>query len=317
MNYSNYTRQILILGIALLLALGSYTAYNDPYWIFRESPPWLEAHKGHNRVLDIRLRHAKAMQLLTRQPEHVILGSSRVYRGFDMNQCDGFNLGLPRLRIAEAEAYVRHLIHFTPVKRLVLGLDYLMFDADETFIAGFDPDLGSRKYVLAAWPASFFTRQAYDDSELAIKSKTRNDGFWHRNGFRFSIGRDQESLEGVYKKFQRHRITKIQYDQLASLLDRLLNAEVDTAIYLSPMSKPHLEFFEESGDLGNFNVWRTTVIGIAREKGIPVHDFSTSSPFSEEDIREESSDHWVDASHFQPMVGDWILGEMGLIPPEL
>ncbi len=313
-NFKIYTGLILGLGLCALAALGSYTAWQDPYWIWRESPTWLKIHHGHNRVLDIRLRHAKAMQILTRQPSHVILGSSRVYRGFDMEHCTGhnaYNLGLPRLRIAEAEAYVRHLIHFAPLEKLVLGLDYLMFDADETSIAGFDPDLGSRKYVLAAWPASFFTSQAYKDTRLALNSKTRNDGFWRRNGFRYSNTRDKGSLEGVFNRFQSHRITEKQYQNLADLLQRLKDADIETIIYLSPMSKPHLEFFKDNNDWENFNNWRQRVLDIAARQGIVCRDFSTSSPFSAEDVREHSTDHWVDASHFKPVVGDWILKQLG------
>ena len=312
-NFKNYTRMILGLGLLALGALGAFTAYQDPYWIWREKPPWLEAHGGHNRVLDVRLRHAKAMQVLTRQPEHVILGSSRVYRGFDMEHCTGhqaYNLGLPRLRIAEAESYVRHLIHFVPLKRLVLGLDFLMFDADEPFVSGFDPELGSRKYVLAAWPASFFTTQAYDDSQLALHSQTRNDGYWDRNGFRFSNERDKGSLQGVFDRFQSHRVTDKQYAQLDQLLNHLRDANVKTDIYLSPMSKPHLEFFKDHGDWESFNSWRSRVLQIAAEHGVACHDFSTTSPFSEEDVQEQSTEHWVDSSHFQPVVGDWILNQI-------
>lgn len=243
----------------------------------------------------------------------VPLGSSRVYSGFDMEHCkdhNAYNLGLPRLRIAEAESYVRHLIHFVPLKRMVLGLDYLMFDADETFISGFDHDLGSRKYILTAWPASFFTTQAFDDAQLALHSKTRNDGMWFRNGFRFSNGRDTESLQGVFDKFQSHRITEKQYEKLADLLDQLQDAEVETVIYLSPMSKPHLEFFKSNGDIESFNFWRSKVASIATGHGVPFYDFSASSPFSEEDVYEHSTEHWVDAPHFQPAVGNWILDQI-------
>jgi len=288
-NFKIYTGLILGLGLCALAALGAYTAWQDPYWIWRENPSWLESHHGHNRVLDIRLRHAKAMQILTRQPSHVILGSSRVYRGFDMEHCSGhnaYNLGLPRLRIAEAEAYVRHLIHFAPLEKLVLGLDYLMFDADETSIA-------------------------YKDTRLALNSKTRNDGFWRRNGFRYSNTRDKGSLEGVFNRFQSHRITEKQYQNLDDLLQRLKDAEIETVIYLSPMSKPHLEFFKDNDDWDNFNNWRQRVLDIAARQGIVCRDFSTSSPFSTEDVLEHSTDHWVDASHFKPVVGNWILKQLG------
>jgi hypothetical protein len=312
-SYNSYTRLILIMGFLFLGLLGSYTAFFDPYWIWRQQPPWLEVHDGHNRVLDVRLRHAKALQLLSRRPEQVILGSSRVYRGFDTDQGlakGAYNLGLPRLRIAEADAYVRHLLHFTPMKRMILGLDLLMFDADETFISGFDRDLGDRKYVLGAVPASFFTTLAFNDSRLAMHSKSKNDGAWRRNGFRYSNNRDEASIQKVYDRFQHHRISQKQYDQLDQLFKRLVDNGVDVEVYLSPMSKPHLQHFTDIGDMPAFMQWREKVVAIAAENGLVCHDFSTSSPFSSEDIHDNSTAHWVDASHFQPAVGEWILNQM-------
>lgn len=312
-RYSSYSRLILVMGFICLGILGGYTAFFDPYWIWRQQPPWLEVHEGHNRVLDVRLRHSKAIQLLTRRPEHVILGSSRVYRGFDTDQGlakGAYNLGLPRLRIAEADAYVRHLLHFSPMKTLVVGLDFLMFDADETFISGFDPDLGSRKYVLGAVPASFFTAQAFNDSRLAMTSKSKNDGAWRRNGFRYSNDRDEASIQNVYDRFQHHRISEKQYEQLGQMLKRIAENKVQVSLYLSPMSKAHLEHFKDVGDMQAFIQWREKVCSIAAEHGIVCHDFSTSSPFSNETVSEKSTDHWVDASHFQPVVGEWILNEM-------
>ncbi len=312
-KYSNYTKIIFATGFLILGALGGFTAFYDPYWIWREQPPWLEVHEGHNRVLDVRLRHAKAIQILNRDCQYVILGSSRVYRGFDTDQGlakGAYNLGLPRLRIAEADAYVRHLLHFSSIKHLVLGLDYLMFDADETFISGFDPDLGDRKYVLTAVPASFFTLQAFHDSRLAMNSVSKNDGAWRRNGFRYSNDRDQASIQKVYDRFQHHRITEKQYEQLGSMLQRLNDAGVEVSLYLSPMSKPHMNFFQETGSLQLFNDWRQRVAEISADYGIICHDFSISTAFSKEEITEISTDHWVDASHFQPPVGQWILNQI-------
>ncbi len=143
-----------------------------------------------------------------------------------------------------------------------------------------------------------------------MTSQSKNDGAWRRNGFRYSNDRDEASIKNVYDRFQHHRISEKQYEQLGQMLKRLAESKVEVSLYLSPMSKAHLEHFKDVGDMPAFMQWREKVGATASEHGIVCHDFSTSSPFSNENVSEKSTDHWVDVSHFQPVVGEWILNEM-------
>jgi hypothetical protein len=197
-QYRTYFQIIIALGILVLGGVASRTAWVDPYWVWRQEPAWVVEHGGHNRILDRRMRHAKSLQVVARRPDNIILGSSRVYRGFDTTTgraAGMYNIGISSLRIAEAEKYVGHLVKNTPVKRLVLGLEYFMFDADQTTVSGFDMDTGSGKYLLTAVPAALVTLQAWNDAGVAENGLDSGDGLWRRNGFKTTEDRDAAGLE--------------------------------------------------------------------------------------------------------------------------
>ncbi len=312
-QYLYYFLGIIMLSGAVLGAIAVRTILVDPYWLWRQKPAWVADNGGHNRILDRRMRHAKSLQVVTRRAENVILGSSRVYRGFDTTSglADGmFNMGISSLRIAEAEKYVSHLVKNTPVKRLILGLEYFMFDADQTTVSGFDMDTGSRKYLLTAFPAALITLQAWNDASVVEAGLEAGDGFWRYNGFKTTADRDAAGLEKISSSYKKHRISQRQYDQLGRLMDTALGADLDFILYLSPMSEVYLQSLKELGEYDNFIIWRQTVASLAKEKSIKFKDLSVGTPFSSEEISDRSTVSWIDASHFKPVVGEWILQEL-------
>jgi hypothetical protein len=94
------------------------------------------------------------------------------------------------------------------------------------------------------------------------------------------------------------------------MMDTANNAGLDFQVYLSPMSGVYLESLKELGEFENFLSWRERVAAVASEKNVPFKDFTTGTVFSKEEVIGGSTEWWIDASHFKPVVGEWILGEL-------
>ena len=313
----NYLRIVLLIGLLSLSVVAVRVVWSDPLWLWRDTPPWVAQHGGHNRVFDTHMRRAKALQVVARQPETVILGASGVYRGMDTSAIPGreiYNLGISSLRIAEAEAYTEFLIRWTPVRRLAIGLRFWMFDSEVTSRPGFEPDLAKPVYLLSALPAAFITGRAWDDVEAAMGGKGKGDGLWNRLGFKTTNPRSAKDIRRVLDSYHSFRISEVQYANLERMLDRLVEADIEVTVFVSPQSQPYLEKLTELGDLESLATWRDRVSRIVKERDFAFFDLSENNPFSSEPLPNGSTEHWIDSSHYQPVVGRWILEQVGMIP---
>ena len=69
-----------VVALALFLGLVALVLWRDPYWVFRDEPPWLQQTGGANRLIDLDMRRVKPLQLMARPHGTVLIGSSIVYR---------------------------------------------------------------------------------------------------------------------------------------------------------------------------------------------------------------------------------------------
>ncbi len=317
LSYTSYTLLLLLTIILMVSGFGLYVRVNDPYWLWSAEPPWHRQWGGHNRVLDIRHRFAKAIQVVTRRPEVIVIGSSRVYRGIDTEAPDtwhAYNLGISSLRIREARAYVRHAIRWTPAKTIVFGLDYFMFNALRPSEPGFDEDLGDHRFVFRAIPISLFTRMAYKDVQRARQGVHGGDGYWTYSGFKITNPRSQADVERLLESFYTDKITITpqEYAAFADILDEVRLADVQLIVYVSPMNTRQVQKMKDEGEYAAFMAWKKRIGTIAREHGLDLYDFSLNNPFYDDQIAAGSSPSWIDTTHYSPVVGAWILRSIGI-----
>jgi hypothetical protein len=313
-----YVGAVLLLIVTVLGFSGLYVGINDPYWIWRQEPPWYREGRGYNRVLDKKERFAKAIQLVARRPDVIVIGNSRVLRGIDTEgrgTSIWYNAGIPSLRIREADAYIRHALNWKPEATIIFGLDYIMFDSQTPYQPGFDKDVTRRRYLIKAIPISLFTKMAYKDARRVQKSSGDDDGPWTYSGFKVSSQRSREAVESGLEWFNNKRtvITPIEYEVFSGILDMAVHHKVRLIIFLSPVNKRQVDGMKADGEYAAFMEWRKRVSAIARRKGVEFHDFSLDNPFYHDRIAAGSSKYWIDASHYSPVVGDWILRSIGLI----
>lgn len=302
-------------GIILVVLVTAFQLWLDPFWAWRRTPPWLGWHGGHNWNLDIRMRSAKALQLLTRDTETILIGSSRTYHGFDVSRMPRtYNLGISGLRIREMEAYVRYAIMHTEVKHLVIGLDYFMFDKRHPTVAGFNPSLTHPRHLFDAVPAAIYSADALGGARYAIKGNKAREGVWDYYGHKalFPIGPEKipEILEA-----ERENLTWVEPDKeglhaLSRLLRDARSHRVRVSLYLSPVHPLQRGILREADGHGEkrFARWVRDMHRIARMHALPLHDLTQLR--LEDGARlgkEGTTPYWQDVTHFTPKTGAIIL----------
>lgn len=314
--YKKYNLVVFGFSFIALLTVGTYVYRVDPYWLFSRNPVWRDAWDGHNRVLDIKMRFAKSLEVVFRQPGSVIIGSSRVYRGMATDGLYGgdvYNLGIASLRIREAYAYLRHVLRWTPVENVVFGLDYFMFDHSRGEEEGFDPTLADFRYLFKAVPSSLLTFMSVGDTKLALEGEHRGDGYWTYSGYKYTNRRTAEEVTRVLNSFynERTRITSQEYGYLKAIIALAKENGVDLTFFISPLNKRMITRMKAQGDYSNFTQWKMKVKSIIGGNDILVYDFSESNPYYFDNTENGSTEFWIDTSHYSPLIGGWILREIG------
>lgn len=298
---------------SLILLFTALQLWLDPFWAWRRTPPWLAWHGGHNWNLDIRMRSAKPLQLLTRDSNTILIGSSRTYHGFDVSHMDStYNLGISGLRMRELEAYVRYALMHTDVERLVIGLDYFMFDARHPTVAGFNPSLTRPRYLFDAVPAALYSADAISGARYAIKGNKAREGVWDYFGHKALTPIGPEKIPAMLEA-ERENLGRVVHDAgaYASLRRTLLFAQsqhIEVVLYLSPVHPVQRSLLANDNAESRFSTWRHDVARIASDHGIACHDL-IDMRFGDEDalMTQGTTRFWQDVTHFTPEAGKYIL----------
>jgi hypothetical protein len=177
----------LVLGLALVVGR---VVWFDAYWLFRETPPWLEATGGGNRLLDRQTRRAKVLQALVRDYEIALVGSSTVYSGLDPRDVSPelrgrvFNVGISAVLADELPVVASVVASRSAVERVVLGLDYYMFSRRGSPSMQLARSLQTPVGRWNTFLGSLISEYALRDSFLEQVAGSDDPGPWTRDGFR-------------------------------------------------------------------------------------------------------------------------------------
>lgn len=297
------------------LAVSGFVIRRDPYWLLEGS--------NADRIrpaLDTRMRFAKSVQLVQRAPRRILVGSSTVYRGLDPSVIDDelrtFNLGISSMRILEARHYVRHALRFAPVKEVILGLDFFMFDADRRTEAGFDPGLGRLESRSDDAFSSVLSWHALRDAWRTGASDVPTDGVWHRDGHKQTFPRSAESNAALLDSAKRE-YASMNPDLAPGLaeLDGLITdcneRAVRLRIFITPVHSSYLSAMAAAGRKQDFERWKALVHELGIRKGTPIADMAISNPATDSPLS-ASTRYYIDPSHYSPLVGSAILHALGV-----
>lgn len=312
-KYRLYAFISLILITCGVAGIASFNIAVDPYWLWQRNAEQERTHL----VLSRKLRFIKPLQVLITQPEVVLLGSSRVYRGFEPNKLDFYNFGMSSLRISEARDFADYATRWTPVKHLIIGLDFFMFDGRSKGHAVFASDPKRFDYPIRAISASLLSVTALEDSWGIYSKKTADsDTRWTPAGFSHTpptsgkgVLRRADKLRRKY--YAGHTITEETYQTLEEIIATARDRKVKIDLYISPINQVLFDQLEQEHLTNKYNSWRDRIKSVACQNNIPLWDFGNKNSVTMSNMANGSSEYFIDASHFTPLVGDMILSRVG------
>jgi hypothetical protein len=301
---------VLVVGLLTVLTL-----WRDPYWVFRDQPPWTRAGVGASRLLDVEMRLIKPLQIARLKPQTLLIGSSVVYRGLDPRDVSDvagqvYNAGFSALMARELPTLAALAVDVGSIRRVVLELDYFMFTAWPP------PPPIDRKLATASGRREALVSVVLNpkvlDNLRGRQALRTEPGFWHGDGYKATPDFDAELVGKISREQNIAAMTYRPGDlvHLQQALDLLRGREI--TIVLSPMSAAQRQLVVDGGRGAELAAWRGDVAGLAAQRGLPFHDFVSGHPFEDFDPGKASSRYWLDTLHFKPEVGRWLLGRIGL-----
>jgi len=315
MSARRYALTVAAIFVGTLASLAAFVASVDPYWLWRSEVGW-----RYNAAFETRMRFAKSLQMLVREPRTVLIGSSVVYRG--MNPADlasdaAYNLGISSLRIREAEAYIEALLRWGKPERIVLAVEYFAFDRARHSEPGFDPALAEAGTLARHAFGAFASAAAVTDAWRLVRRHADDpDGVWHRNGYKATRARtDKEVAEILAMTRALFSTTEIDASEFAPL-ERIIvlakSAGIDLKLFVPPYHRSWLTAAQGAMRSGlTFGAWRDALERLASTHGVELWDFTTDNPYADGPVGQHSA-HYLDPSHFTPLLGRWILARLGL-----
>lgn len=318
MRAKKYVRFVMIVTCLGVAIVAGFNIYADPYWLWQEKPVWIE---GRNPVLSRKMRFAKALQVIRRQPEVVVIGSSRVQVGIDpaVTNVNMYNLGIESLRSFEMRAYVEHILRWTAAEHIIIGLDFLAFlepSPDQPFRAGFAPDLGSYQFLVNGFSIALFSRTALEDSRSALRGGRSAGGAWSASGYMRIQQRPQGFIERLADYMAENTYTPTYSDHtLTRLEDIILSTQrqgVNLTLFVTPVHQEQFEVMARAGQLEHYQSWREKVIALAQEHSVTLWDFTQNNPYMNSDLSQGSNDYYLDRSHYTPYLGLMMMKQLGM-----
>ncbi|RYE33872.1 MAG: hypothetical protein EOP23_06685 [Hyphomicrobiales bacterium] len=300
------------MAVGLLTVL---TLWRDPYWVFRDTPPWTHDGVGASRLLDVEMRLIKPLQIARLKPQTLLIGSSVVYRGLDPRDVSAaggqvYNAGFSALMAREIPTLAALAVDVGSVRRVVIELDYFMFTSWPP------PPPIDRKLATASGRSEALVSVVLNpkaiDNLRGPRALRTEPGLWYGDGYKQTPDFDAE-LVGKVTREQNIAAMVYRPDDISHLeraLD-LLQAR-DVTIVLSPMSAVQRQLVADGGRAPELSAWRRDIATLAAQRGLPFHDFVSGHPFEDFDPGKASSRYWLDTLHFKPEVGRWLLGRIGL-----
>ena len=319
-KWTTYNKLVIIIFFGYLFIVGYKVYLADPYWLWTNKPGWHDEFKGGNRVLDKKQRFTKLLQVVVQQPDIVILGSSRIYRGVDTETLNKmypkkiYNMGISSLKITEMEAFVKHIVKWTKTKKIIIGLEFHTFRGDILTLPGFEYNTGSLSVVIDSFFAAIFSKMAFKDAKSVYKNSEQwKDGKWNFSGYKDTIDRESHVIEKIFKDSERSykgiTVPDEHYKKLVKIIELATNEDVEITFLLTPMTKRQLSALKKSGALNQFKEWQKRIKHQLYKQEVIYFDLINDHPFVKEDLSNGSSREWIDYHHFKPVVGSWILSK--------
>ena len=331
----------LLIAVILGIFLSSTTVIVinfavDPYGLYRviDKSGFNQQKEGVRN----KIRLVKFLEIPLRKPRTILLGSSRTHDGIDPQDkilnTAGFqpvyNLGIDMARIKEEKAFLEYAIANSDIKRVIFGLDFFMFNAEDRINPSFDLNhLNRRAGGVDYLKATLLSVEALNDSIKTIRISAHD---WQRreflsNGFRpgkmvFYKVKNYNALhyntnytfltpyDSKTKYYSHFSLDKEVFNDFNELLQLCKNHDIDLKLYISPAhANLDGEALRASGHWELMRSWKREIVNIVSKSGYELWDFSGYNSVTTEQISDPMSNYW-DSSHFTEKIGGDILRRM-------
>lgn len=330
---NKYDLKIYLLSfLATVLLVGALNLTVDPYALFNSSV--FNGINQRKEGLRNKVRFIKPIAVYLQKPKTLLMGSSRVWKAMNpenpllQEYPPVYNLGVDLSRIREIRILLEHAIKNSEISRVILGVDFFMFNSLQRTNYGFDEKLvGKRMDIVDLFP-TIFSVDALVDSYYVMKYSNQEPLLktFLPNGYRPQYDSDGKVDIKSYENF--HYYTNwifltptpdptLYYSKM--LLDDEVFREfekvlllcnknhIDLKLYISPAHATlEGEGIKALGKYEDLENWKRRITIIADQYKVPLWDFGGYNSVTTETVKTPMK-FYLDSSHFTELVGDMII----------
>jgi hypothetical protein len=152
-----------------------------------------------------------------------------------------------------------------------------------------------------------------EDVKLALDGEHRGDGYWTYSGYKHTNRRSANEVTRVLGTFynEHKKITDQEYGFLRAIVALAAEKKVALTLFISPLNERMISRMKIQGVYADFTRWKAEVESLIAGNGLKVYDFSENNPYYYDNTENGSTEFWIDTSHYSPVVGRWILKQIG------
>ena len=293
-----------------LLFVATINIIIDPYqYFFTQKITGFNKNKPEQEKYLMLSKAAEAQHI---KAKTILLGSSRVMSGLSTshpifkNSETVYNLGLPGTNMYQSLQYFKHALFFQKnIERVVIGIDFFMFNEYLSNLDNFDETRLGKKFVIKDLITTSLSIDALEASLITFKAnlKTKNEilpqestlkkfNRWLTNFLDF---------QGFYKTYS---LSQQQIDYFKMIINLCQQNNIEVKIFISPTHATQYEAIDIAGLWSDFEQWKREIISIT-----PVWDFSGYNSITTEVIS-DSMINYIDNSHYSQHTGNLVLNRM-------
>lgn len=343
-----HTKQLIILIGLFFMTSILFCYWVDPFSVYGRYPI-REGKEVNAPGFTYQIRMGKAIAINQRQPDVLIMGSSRSHNGFSdtiidqyFQQSNVYNASYPAINIYEILRYFQHSLAVSPVKEVFIGLDFYQFHGGRPNSVTFsesrlavnldnqvsDHHLEDRLATLLSGDAVFYGLKMvtgtanWKDISLANGFRLRDNVGWLKQ----FMQSDRDYIDHVYTipKFTFRVVNtdkKSSLDFFRKIVQIAHQKKVALHFFISPSHARQWEIIAQLGLWDTWEFWKQEMLRITVQEGqlaqqvaFLIHDFSGYSEYSTESVPRKKggavSKWYADSSHYRHALGDVVMQEM-------
>lgn len=343
-----YLQALALSVAAVLLALAGVNAFVDPYGYF--NTPRIAGINEFALGFNHRLPLAKALAVDRLRPASIIVGNSRAETGYDPEhrafaERPAYNLAIGGANIQTARRYILEALAAGRLRRIVLTVDFSMFDpavwkAETEDVALLTDATGKPRGTLheaRRFAAILLSGTALSDSWWSLTHQRRPVAHYLPSGLRDdATDIDQVMREGGHRNASLlaesnffaaalrnlespaaqddYRRALLQLDDIVAAAQR---SGTRLTLVFNPVHARQNYLFGAANLWPAYERWKRDMVAAAgRAEGVAVWDFSavstcTSEPLPARDDTVARMRWYRETSHFRPALGNKVLDRIG------